>query len=90
MHKNIIKKCLGGYVDKAIPTNDSGWTNKLNGGDVNYGNKSVGLLSTSDNGFEDDREFGKYYTGLKYAEPSAEALRQACLAKQSRIYQEEP
>lgn len=82
--------CVGGYVDKAIPTNDSGWTNKLNGGDVNYGNKAVGILSTSDNRFEDGREFGKYFTYLKWAEPTAEALRQACLAKQSRISQEEP
>lgn len=82
--------CVGGYVDKAIPSNDSGWTNKLNGGDVNYGNKSVGLISTSDNRFEDGREFGKYFTWIKWAEPSAEALRQACLAKQSRICQEDP
>ncbi|MFD2164500.1 TrlF family AAA-like ATPase [Paradesertivirga mongoliensis] len=82
--------CVGGYVDKSIPTNDSGWTNKLDGGDINYGNKSVGILSTSDNRFEDGREFGKYFTYLKWAEPTAEALRQACLAKQSRISQVEP
>ena len=82
--------CVGGYVDKAIPTNDSGWTNKLNGGDIHYGNKPVGILSTSDNRYEDGREFGKFYTWIKWAEPSAEALRQACLAKQSRISQDEP
>ncbi|MHB1177271.1 MAG: TrlF family AAA-like ATPase [Daejeonella sp.] len=82
--------CVGGYVDKAIPTGDSGWTNKLNGGDINYGNKPVSIVSTSDNRYEDGREFGKYYTWIKWAEPSAEALRQACLAKQSRISQDEP
>ncbi|MEZ4816902.1 MAG: AAA family ATPase [Flavobacteriaceae bacterium] len=81
--------CVGGYVDKAI-SNDSGYQNKINGGDVNYGNKSVALISTSDNRFEDGREFGKYSTWIKWAEPTAEAIRQACLAKESRISQEEP
>ena len=81
--------CVGGYVDKAI-SNDSGYQNKINGGDVNYGNKSVALISTSDNRFEDGREFGKYSTWIKWAEPTAEAIRQACLAKESRISQEDP
>jgi chromosome segregation protein len=81
--------CVGGYVDKALPT-DAGWLNKTNGGDVNYGNKSIGVISTSDNRFEDGREFGNYYTWIKWSEPSAEALRQACLAKESRISQTTP
>lgn len=81
--------CVGGYVDKAMPT-DSGWINKTNGGDVNYGNKPIGVISTSDNRFEDGREFGNYFTWIKWSEPSSEALRQACLAKQSRISQTTP
>ncbi len=81
--------CVGGYVDKAIST-ESGYQNKLNGGDVNYGNKSIALISTSDNRYEDGREFGKYSTWIKWAEPTAEAIKQACLAKESRISQEEP
>lgn len=81
--------CVGGYVDKAI-SNDTGYQNKINGGDVNYGNKPLALISTSDNRFEDGREFGKYSTWIKWAEPTAEAIRQACLAKESRISQEEP
>jgi len=81
--------CVGGYVDKAIST-ESGYLNKLNGGDVNYGNKSIALISTSDNRYEDGREFGKYSTWIKWAEPTAEAIKQACLAKESRISQEEP
>jgi type III restriction enzyme len=81
--------CSGGYVDKAI-SNDSGYLNKINGGDVNYGNKSIALISTSDNRFEDGREFGKYSTWIKWAEPTAEAIRQACLAKESRISQVDP
>jgi len=81
--------CVGGYVDKAI-SNDTGYQNKINGGDVNYGNKSIALISTSDNRYEDGREFGKYSTWIKWAEPTAEAIRQACLAKESRISQIEP
>lgn len=81
--------CVGGYVDKAIST-ESGYLNKLNGGDVNYGNKSIALISTSDNRYEDGREFGKYSTWIKWAEPTAEAIKQACLAKESRISQDEP
>lgn len=81
--------CSGGYVDKAI-SGDSGYQNKINGGDVNYGNKSIALISTSDNRFEDGREFGKYSTWIKWAEPTAEAIRQACLAKESRISQVDP
>lgn len=81
--------CVGGYVDKAIST-ESGYQNKLNGGDVNYGNKSIALISTSDNRYEDGREFGKFSTWIKWAEPTAEAIKQACLAKESRISQIEP
>lgn len=81
--------CVGGYVDKDIST-DTGYLNKLNGGDVNYGNKSLGLFSTSDNRFEDGRHFGTYSTWVKWAEPTAEAIRQACLAKESRISQITP
>lgn len=81
--------CVGGYVDKDIST-DTGYLNKLNGGDVNYGNKSLGIFSTSDNRFEDGRHFGKFSTWVKWAEPTAEAIRQACLAKESRISQITP
>ena len=85
----IKMPCVGGYVDKEI-SSESGYQNKINGGDVNYGNKSIGLVSTSDNRYEDGREFGKYSTWVKWAEPTAEAIRQACLAKESRISQAEP
>lgn len=89
-HENYKKMpCVGGYVDKEI-SNDTGYQNKLNGGDVNYGNKSIAIISTSDNRYEDGREFGKYSTWIKWAEPTAEAIKQACLAKESRISQEEP
>lgn len=81
--------CVGGYVDKAIST-DTGYRNKLDGGDVHYGNKSIAVISTSDNRYEDGREFGKHSTWIKWAEPTAEAIRQACLAKESRVSHSEP
>lgn len=81
--------CGGGYVDKEISL-DSGYQNKINGNDVNYGNKSIAVISTSDNRFEDGRELGSHSTWIKWAEPTAEAIRQACLAKESRISQMEP
>ena len=81
--------CVGGYVDKSI-SDESGYQNKINGGDVNYGNKSIALISTSDNRYEDGREFGLYSTWIKWAEPTAEAIRQACLAKESRVSQIDP
>ncbi len=89
-HEHYCKMpCVGGYVDKSI-SDESGYQNKLNGGDVNYGNKSIAVISTSDSRFEDGREFGLYSTWIKWAEPTAEAIRQACLAKESRISQENP
>lgn len=81
--------CVGGYVDKDI-SNEPGYTNKLNGGDINYGYKSIGVMSTSDNRFEDGRLFGKYSTWVKWEKPTAEALRQACLARESRLSQLRP
>ena len=81
--------CVGGYVDKAI-SQETGYQNKINGGDVHYGNKAIAVISTSDNRYEDGRELGAHSTWVKWAEPTAEAIRQACLAKESRISQAEP
>ena len=81
--------CVGGYVDKMI-SDEAGYLNKINGGDIHYGNKSIALLSTSDNRYEDGREFGLHATWVKWTAPTAEAIRQACLAKESRISQVVP
>ena len=85
----IKMPCSGGYVDKVI-SDEAGYRNKLNGGDVNYGNKAIAIISTSDNRYEDGRELGQHVTWVKWAEPTAEALRQACLARQSRIAHVQP
>ena len=81
--------CVGGYVDGAI-SSEPGYLNKINGGDHNYGKKAIGVVSTSDNRYQDGRLFGQFSTWVKWEKPTAEALRQACLAKESRISQFQP
>ncbi|MEN6312738.1 MAG: TrlF family AAA-like ATPase [Clostridiaceae bacterium] len=81
--------CVGGYVDGNIST-ETGYQNKINGGDRNYGEKAIGVLSTSDNRNEDGSGFGTHSTWVKWEKPTAEALRQACLARTSRISLQNP
>jgi chromosome segregation protein len=89
-YEHYIKMpCVGGYVDGAMPTHP-GHLRKVNGGDVNYGNKAIGVFQTSDNRREDGLDLGMHSTWVKWAEPTAEALRQACLSKESRISLTEP
>lgn len=82
--------CVGGYIDGSVTSLGTGNQNILNGRDVNYGNKALALFQTSDNRKEDCSDLGKHTTWVKWAEPTAEAIRQACLAKQSRISQVQP
>jgi len=81
--------CVGGYVDREMPQ-DEGFLNKINGKDRNYGFKSIAVFQTSDNRKQDHSDLGEDTTWVKWAMPTAEALRQACLAKESRISQFEP
>jgi chromosome segregation protein len=76
--------CVSGYVDGAIPENE-GFLNIINGRDRNYGFKPIAVFQTSDNRKESFEDLGKNTTWVKWAEPTAEALRQASLAKESRI-----
>jgi type III restriction enzyme len=76
--------CVSGYVDGAIPEGD-GFSNIINGRDRNYGFKPIAVFQTSDNRKESFEDLGKHTTWVKWAEPTAEALRQASLAKESRI-----
>lgn len=82
--------CVGGYLDGAITQLGEGNTRILNGKDTNYGQKKLGIFQTSDNRRRDFRFLGQHSTWVKWATPTAEALRQACLAKESRISQEVP
>lgn len=81
--------CVGGYVDGELP-NDEGFTSIVNGKDRNYGFKSIAIIQTSDSRKRDHSDLAKVSTWIKWAAPTAEALRQACLARESRISQAEP
>lgn len=101
-HKTILREgfaphyksmhCVGGYTDGALPGEGRkvGEKRILNGGDRNWGNKALGLFQTSDSRSEDRATLGKCPTWVKWAVPTAEALRQACLARESRISQVKP
>jgi type III restriction enzyme len=82
--------CIGGYLDGEVGQLGEGNTNILLGRVSEYGRKSLGLFQTSDNRSRNFHDLGKATTWVKWAEPSAEALRQACLARESRIAQTQP
>lgn len=83
--------CVGGYIDGSIDEEmGEGALNKVRGRDPNYGNKAIGLFQTSDSRTRDHEDLGEHTTRVKWAEPTAEGLRQACLARDSRLWQEEP
>ena len=62
----------------------------VSGKNRDYGFKAIGVVQTSDNRRRDHANLGKYVTWVKWSEPTAEALRQACLAKESRLSHAEP
>jgi chromosome segregation protein len=98
-HKGILRRdlyehyikmpCVSGYLDGAIP-DDQGLINIINGKDRNYGFKSIAVFQTSDNRKDTFEDLGTATTWVKWATPTAEALRQASLAKESRMSLTEP
>jgi chromosome segregation protein len=88
--KYIEMPCVGGYVDGSITALKDGPSNILNGREKTWGNKRIACFQTSDNRREDHADLGRHTTWIKLATPTAEALRQACLAQESRISHEEP
>jgi len=84
--------CVGGYVDGSITQHQHGKGNYniVNGLAREYGHKSVALFQTSDNRRRDFQDLGSHITWVKWALPTAEALRQACLAKESRLTHNTP
>jgi type III restriction enzyme len=82
--------CVGGYVDGSITKLGNGNQNIVSGGAREWGHKRIALFQTSDNRFDDHRDLAKSSTWIKWAAPTAEALRQACLAQESRVSQEQP
>lgn len=82
--------CVGGYLDGPVTQLGRGNQSILDGNDRQYGEKKLGLFQTSDNRSADFRSLGVHSTWVKWATPTAEALRQACLASETRLSQEEP
>ncbi|MCX6756351.1 MAG: AAA family ATPase [Candidatus Nomurabacteria bacterium] len=83
-------RCVGGYVDGDYSKSSDGYKNILEGRQQNNGYKSIAVFQTSDNRKRDHSDLGTYITYVKWSEPTAEALRQACLAKESRLSLAEP
>ena len=82
--------CVGGYVDGSIEQLGQGKLNIINGKAREYGYKRIAVFQTSDSRREDHANLGSVATWVKWATPTAEALRQACLAPESRVSQEHP
>lgn len=90
MGKYIEMPCVGGYLDGPLTKLKPGSRSILGGYDKNWGNKRIACFQTSDNRQEDHRDLGTSTTWIKWATPTAEALRQACLAQESRVSHETP
>ncbi|HXH25253.1 MAG TPA: AAA family ATPase, partial [Vicinamibacterales bacterium] len=83
--------CVGGYVDGDYNAKTSvGKRNILEGRQQNNGYQPIAVLQTSDSRTRDHSTLGSHVTWIKWAEPTAEALRQACLAKESRLSLTQP
>ena len=82
--------CVGGYVDGSIGKLGDGNKNIIAGKAKDWGHKKIACFQTSDNRQEDHGRLGEHSTWVKWAKPTAEALRQACLAQESRISHEVP
>ncbi len=81
---------VGGYVDGKFEGGGAGYLKILNGEIDAWGFKSIAVIQTTD--YRADKTFAELDTAtwIKWREPTAEALRQACLAKESRISLVEP
>jgi type III restriction enzyme len=82
--------CVGGYVDGGVNRLGRGNLDITSGRNPAYGNKRIALFQTSDSRQEDRSDLGRHVTWVKWAVPTAEAVRQACLAQESRISHSEP
>jgi len=83
-------QCIGGYVDGNKSLDDTSWMNKITGKDINYGLKSIAVVQTSDSRSRDFKQLGTSTSWIKWSKSSIEAIRQACLAQESRISDELP
>ena len=82
--------CVGGFVDGSVAQHGKGNKDILDGKNKDYGNKAIAVFQTSDSRSRDFSRLGTDVSWVKWARPTAEALRQACLARTSRISHSEP
>ncbi|MFQ1003659.1 TrlF family AAA-like ATPase [Modestobacter sp. SSW1-42] len=82
--------CVGGYLDGSIEKLGSGNRDIIAGKAKAYGNKRIAVFQTSDARSSNFASLGKFSTWIKWSVPTAEAIRQACLAEESRIAQAQP
>jgi len=75
--------CVGGYLDGSFGGHR--WRQILEGKDVAWGNRRIGVIQTSDSRERDFSKLAVNRTWIKWSAPTAEAIRQACLAPESRI-----
>lgn len=82
---------VGGYLDKVYPHNlEKGDRNILEGQIPAWTSEKRGIVSTSDARSADFSLLGSYAIWVKLTKPTAESIRQAMLAADSRILYEEP
>lgn len=100
-HKTVLRRgfhkrfkdmpYVGGYMDKTRPDDlDPGDRRILDGAIPAWSSEKRGVVSCSDARHSDFRLIGDHATWIKLASPSAESLRQAMLAPDSRIRHSEP
>ncbi|MBB1046522.1 TrlF family AAA-like ATPase [Dietzia cercidiphylli] len=91
-YKDALTVCVAGYLDGsvAILEKKPGKATILEGRDGNWGDRPIALFQTSDSRKSDFAELGSAATWVKWSRPTAEALRQASLARESRISHAEP
>jgi chromosome segregation protein len=89
-HKYVEMHCVGGYLDGSPDKLGNGNKGIIAGKNKEWGNKRIACFQTSDNRSDDHKDLGKHSTWIKWAVPTAEALRQACLAQESRVCLEQP
>lgn len=82
---------VGGYMDQCYPDDLNPGDRKILDGEIPaWASEKRGVFSCSDARHADFRLIGKHATWIKLASPTAESLRQAMLAPDSRIRYEEP
>lgn len=82
---------VGGYLDKVYPADLKDGDRRILDGQIPaWTSEKRGVISTSDARSADFSSLGSFATWVKLAEPTAESLRQAMLAADSRILYESP